>query len=107
MPSYKAQRAGRDAAAGEVNCALTGPFCQPRMVGADASHAWVSVYSPDSGWLDVDPTNNVQPSDKHLVLGWGRDFEDVSPLKGVILGGEQHSVGVSVDVAAMDEDDSP
>ncbi len=80
---------------------------KPRLVGADATHAWVSVYCPDSGWLDVDPTNNVQPSDKHLVLGWGRDFEDVSPLKGVILGGEQHSVGVSVDVAARDEEAVP
>lgn len=77
---------------------------KPRLVGADATHAWVSVYSPDAGWLDVDPTNNVQSSDKHLVLGWGRDFEDVSPLKGVILGGEQHSVGVSVDVAEVGGD---
>lgn len=74
---------------------------KPRLIGADATHAWVSVYCPDVGWLDVDPTNNVQSSDKHLVLGWGRDFEDVSPLKGVILGGEQHSVGVSVDVAEV------
>lgn len=76
---------------------------KPRLIGADATHAWVSVYCPDVGWRDVDPTNNVQSSDKHLVLGWGRDFEDVSPLKGVILGGEQHSVGVSVDVAAVGE----
>ena len=76
---------------------------KPRLVGADATHAWVSVYSPDNGWLEVDPTNNLQPSDKHLVLGWGRDFGDVSPIKGVILGGEQHSVGVSVDVAAIGE----
>lgn len=74
---------------------------QPRLIGADATHAWVSVYCPGIGWQDVDPTNNVQPSDKHLVLGWGRDFEDVSPLKGVILGGEQHSVGVSVDVVEV------
>ncbi len=76
---------------------------KPRLIGADATHAWVSVFCPDSGWQEVDPTNNVQPSDKHLVLGWGRDFEDVSPLKGVILGGEQHSVGVSVDVAEVGE----
>lgn len=74
---------------------------KPRLVGADATHAWVSVYCPDNGWLEVDPTNNLQPSDKHLVLGWGRDFGDVSPIKGVILGGEQHSVGVSVDVVEV------
>ena len=80
---------------------------KPRLVGADATHAWVSVYCPGSGWLDVDPTNNVRSSDKHLVLGWGRDFEDVSPLKGVILGGEQHSVGVSVDVAEIGESAIP
>lgn len=77
----------------------TPPPGQPHLIGADATHAWVSVYCPDIGWLDFDPTNNLQPSDKHLVLAWGRDFEDVSPIKGVILGGEQHSVRVSVDVA--------
>lgn len=76
---------------------------KPRLIGADATHAWVSVYGPDVGWVDFDPTNNVQPYDKHLVLGWGRDFDDVSPLKGVILGGEQHSVHVSVDVREAGE----
>lgn len=79
----------------------TPPPDKPRLVGADATHAWVSVYCPDIGWLDVDPTNNMRSSDKHLVLAWGRDFEDVSPIKGVILGGEQHSVRVSVDVAEV------
>ena len=79
------------------------PPGKPRLVGADATHAWVSVFCPNIGWLDVDPTNNVQPSDKHVVLAWGRDFDDVSPVKGVILGGDQHSIGVSVDVAAVDE----
>jgi transglutaminase-like putative cysteine protease len=77
---------------------------KPRLVGADATHAWVSVFCPNMGWLDVDPTNNLQPSDKHVVLAWGRDFDDVSPVKGVILGGDQHSIGVSVDVAAVGED---
>ncbi|MCX7421007.1 MAG: transglutaminase family protein [Planctomycetia bacterium] len=76
---------------------------KPRLVGADATHAWVSVFCPDIGWLDVDPTNNLQPSDKHVVLAWGRDFDDVSPVKGVILGGDQHSIGVSVDVTATEE----
>ncbi len=77
---------------------------KPRLVGADATHAWVSVFCPDVGWLDVDPTNNLQPSDKHVVLAWGRDFDDVSPVKGVILGGDQHSIGVSVDVVATEEE---
>ena len=65
---------------------------------ADASHAWVSVYSPGAGFVDFDPTNGTIPSDEHVTLGWGRDFGDVSPLKGVILGGGQHAVRVAVDV---------
>ena len=76
---------------------------KPHLVGADATHAWVSVYCLDAGWLDADPTNNMQPSDKHLTLAWGRDFDDVSPVKGVILGGDQHSINVSVDVAEVNE----
>jgi transglutaminase-like putative cysteine protease len=76
----------------------TPPPGQPRVVGADASHAWFSVYCPRQGWVDVDPTNNQVPSDRHIVLAWGRDFDDVSPIKGVILGGGQHTVTVAVDV---------
>lgn len=75
------------------------PAGQARLVGADASHAWVSVYSPNLGWVDLDPTNNLIPSDQHIVLAWGRDFDDVSPIKGVILGGGEHKVSVSVDVS--------
>ena len=63
------------------------PAGTPRMVGADASHAWLSVYCPGAGWIDVDPTNNLFPSDAHITLAWGRDFSDVSPVRGVILGG--------------------
>jgi transglutaminase-like putative cysteine protease len=74
------------------------PPGQERLAGADASHAWLSVYCPGLGWVDVDPTNNVMPSDRHVVLAWGRDYDDVSPIKGVILGGGQHAVAVSVDV---------
>ena len=59
----------------------------------------------NSIWLEVDPTNNLLPSDKHLVLAWGRDFEDVSPVKGVILGGEQHTIHVAVDVCEINEGD--
>lgn len=75
------------------------PPGKPRLVGADASHAWASVFVPDWGWLDFDPTNDVLPSERHIVVGWGRDFSDVSPLKGIVLGGGRHVVSVSVDVA--------
>jgi transglutaminase-like putative cysteine protease len=68
---------------------------------ADASHAWLSVYSPGAGFVDFDPTNGSMPSDEHVTLGWGRDFGDVSPLKGVILGGGEHAVRVAVDVARV------
>jgi len=74
------------------------PPGQPRLAGADASHAWVSAYCPGFGWLDVDPTNNVAPSDSHVTLAWGRDYSDVSPVRGVILGGKDHAVRVAVDV---------
>ena len=72
----------------------------PGVVGAQASHAWVSVYCPDIGWVDFDPTNNVRPAGGHISLGWGRDFEDVSPLKGVTVGGGRHSVAVEVEVTS-------
>ncbi len=69
---------------------------KPGVVGAQASHAWVSVYCPGIGWVDFDPTNEVRPAGGHITLGWGRDFEDVSPLKGVTVGGGSHSVAVEV-----------
>jgi transglutaminase-like putative cysteine protease len=75
---------------------------QPRLVGADASHAWVSVFCPRLGWVDFDPTNDMIPSDQHITLAWGRDFDDVSPVKGVILGGGSHRMTVSVDVAPIE-----
>lgn len=84
-------------------CTLPPPG-QPRLVGADASHAWASVYCPFSGWIDLDPTNNHIPSDKHVLLAWGRDYDDVSPIKGVILGGGHHTVEVSVDVVPSEVD---
>jgi transglutaminase-like putative cysteine protease len=74
------------------------PPGQKRLVGADASHAWVSVFCPGPGWLDVDPTNCVQPGNQHITLAWGRDFSDVTPMRGVILGGGEHAVDVSVTV---------
>ncbi len=78
------------------------PPGSPRMVGVDASHAWLSAYSPDSGWLDVDPTNNVSPSVGHVTLAWGRDYGDVSPLRGMILGGREHTLKVGVDIKPID-----
>jgi transglutaminase-like putative cysteine protease len=67
-------------------------------VGADASHAWVSAYCPGTGWLDLDPTNNLVPSNGHVTLAWGRDYGDVSPLRGLILGGGVHALTVAVDM---------
>lgn len=77
------------------------PQGQPRLVGADASHAWASVFIPDFGWIAFDPTNNVLPGERHVVVAWGRDFSDVSPLRGVVHGGGAHSVRVAVDVEAL------
>jgi transglutaminase-like putative cysteine protease len=69
-----------------------------RLVGADASHAWFSVFCPVSGWVDFDPTNDVIPTDEHITVAVGRDFSDVSPLSGILTGGGEHEVRVSVDV---------
>jgi len=74
------------------------PFGRERLIGSDASHAWISVFCPGSGWIDVDPTNNTVSLDEHILLAWGRDYDDVSPIKGVILGGGKHEVKVAVDV---------
>jgi transglutaminase-like putative cysteine protease len=78
------------------------PPGKPRLIGADASHAWVSAYCPGAGWLDMDPTNNVVPSDGHVTLAWGRDYSDVSPLRGLILGGGTHTLKVAVDMEPLD-----
>jgi transglutaminase-like putative cysteine protease len=74
----------------------------PRLVGADASHAWLSVYCHGIGWIPVDPTNNLLPSDTHITVAWGRDYNDVSPVRGVILGGGAHALQVHVDVVRLD-----
>jgi len=76
----------------------TPPPGKVRLVGADASHAWLSVYSPGLGFVDVDPTNNVLVGDQHITLAIGRDFGDVTPLRGVVLGGGRHELDVAVDV---------
>lgn len=81
----------------------SAPPGKEKLVGADASHAWVSFYCPAIGWIDVDPTNNVFPSDRHVTLAWGRDYSDVSPIRGVILGTGEHQLEVSVDVTPTAE----
>ena len=75
------------------------PGGQEKLVGADASHAWISIWSPDLGWVDFDPTNNLIPGDEHITLAWGRDYGDVSPINGFMVGGGQHALSVSVDVS--------
>ena len=70
----------------------------PGVVGAQASHAWVSVYEPGAGWIDFDPTNDVTPSTGHVTLAWGRDYSDVTPFSGVVTGGGEHDVSVDVEI---------
>jgi transglutaminase-like putative cysteine protease len=79
----------------------TPPPGRPRLVGDEASHAWLSFFCPGSGWIDLDPTNNQVPHDHHIILAWGRDYHDVSPIKGVILGGGNHTVKVTVEITAV------
>lgn len=75
--------------------------------GAEASHAWVSVHLPGTGWVDIDPTNDVRPGTGHVTLGWGRDYGDVTPVKGIALGGGQQMVEVEVRVEPIDGEASP
>ncbi len=71
------------------------------MIGGDASHAWFSVYVPSFGWVDLDPTNNMYMQSEHLTVGWGRDFDDMSPVKGIMTGGGTHTVTVDVSVRTI------
>jgi transglutaminase-like putative cysteine protease len=82
----------------------TPPPDRPRLVGADASHAWISTYLPTVGWVDFDPVNNVIPEDRHVTVAYGRDYGDVTPVRGVLVGGGRHIVRVSVDVAPIEEE---
>ena len=77
------------------------PAGQPRLLGADASHAWVSVWCPQLGWVDLDPTNDVVVGASHVTLAVGRDFGDVTPLRGVIRGGAEHTMHVAVSVVPV------
>jgi transglutaminase-like putative cysteine protease len=82
------------------------PPGQVKLIGADASHAWVSVFCPGSGWIDLDPTNDVLADLDHITLAIGRDYSDVSLLRGLILGGGSHRVDVGVTVLGLEGDDS-
>lgn len=77
------------------------PPGKPKLVGADASHAWASLFIPGFGWTDMDPTNNQIPTEKHISIGWGRDYQDVSPVKGIVLGGGAQAITVSVDMSPI------
>jgi transglutaminase-like putative cysteine protease len=74
------------------------PEGKARLVGADASHAWFRIFCPGTGWVDFDPTNNVQPGAEHIIVAYGRDYGDVSPVAGILTGGGKHVVKVAVDV---------
>jgi transglutaminase-like putative cysteine protease len=84
---------------GYVESAAPG---RDRVRGAEASHAWLATFDPLGGWLDVDPTNDQVPTRQHVTLAWGRDYGDVAPLKGVLIGGGEHTLAVSVDVQRVD-----
>jgi transglutaminase-like putative cysteine protease len=71
-----------------------------KLQGADASHAWLSVWAPEAGWVDFDPTNGIMPSEEHITVAYGRDYDDVSPISGILLGGSRQKMTVAVDVTA-------
>ena len=73
-----------------------------KLTGSDTSHAWVSVFVTGTGWIDFDPTNGILPSERHVTLAWGRDYADVVPLKGLMIGGSQHALEVSVDMIPLE-----
>jgi len=75
------------------------PPGKPRLIGADASHAWCSCWCGPFGWVDFDPTNNCMVGDSYVTIAWGRDYGDVCPIQGVFVGTGEHRIGVSVDVA--------
>ena len=79
------------------------PPGQKKLQGADASHAWFSVFDAVHGWYDFDPTNNKRPDRQYITTAWGRDYGDVAPVKGVVYGGGKHSLIVEVDVNRMSE----
>ena len=77
------------------------PPGQMKLAGTDASHAWLSVWAPQTGWIDFDPTNGIIPSGEHITVAYGRDYEDISPVSGVLLGGGEQTMTVAVDVESI------
>jgi transglutaminase-like putative cysteine protease len=80
------------------------PPGKPRLVGADASHAWLAVFAGEHGWIPLDPTNDLVAGEQHITVAWGRDYSDVTPVRGVIMGGGRHDLWVSVDVSPGEPD---
>jgi transglutaminase-like putative cysteine protease len=78
--------------------ATTPPPGRERLVGGDVSHAWVGVYIPERGWVDFDPTNGIMPLNGHITVAWARDYDDVSPIRGILVGGRRQRLDVAVDV---------
>lgn len=78
------------------------PPGRAKLKGADASHAWLSVWSPEIGWVDFDPTNGIMPTGEHITLAYGRDYDDISPINGVLLGGGEQTMSVAVDVEPVE-----
>jgi transglutaminase-like putative cysteine protease len=74
-----------------------------RLVGADASHAWVAVFFPGIGWVEFDPTNNLVPSHQHIIVGFGRDYLDIAPIKGIVFSSGKQKLTVRVDVERIQE----
>lgn len=81
------------------------PEGRDKLIGADASHAWLAVWCPNYGWVDLDPTNDVVVSLEHITLAWGREYSDISPVNGAIFGGGAHSIQVGVDVTPLSRND--
>ena len=77
---------------------------EPKLVGADATHAWIAFFCPGEGWVEFDPTNDTLAGSQHIVTAFGRDYYDVAPLRGVIFGGGESPVlNVSVDVSRLQD----
>ncbi|MBS0242735.1 MAG: transglutaminase family protein [Proteobacteria bacterium] len=77
------------------------PPGKPKLQGADASHAWISVWVPEAGWVDLDPTNGSMPSEEPITFAYGREYGDVSPVSGILIGGGSHLIEVAVDVTPV------
>jgi len=97
-PPLAGDRAGAEAVA---HAAGDAGDAHSEFVGADASHAWISVFCPGAGWVDLDPTNDLLVRQSHVVLAWGRDYRDVSPISGILVGGGEHALDVEVAVQAL------